>query len=348
MGPTERVARARSAVADVGAAPGTRVFVACSGGADSLALAATLAYVAPREGWVAGAIVVDHGLREGSAAEADDVARLCRSLGLDARVHRVTVAADGTGSGAGGPEAAARDARYAALEDAAGEDGIVLLGHTLDDQAETVLLGLARGSGARSLAGMAPAIGRYRRPFLWLRRTDTVGICADLGLAPLDDPTNAIDGPWRRADGGPLRRSALRHAVIPALEEALGPGVVPALGRTAAMLRADADLLDELAAAALDDATVGTASPEEVILRVNSLVKLPEAVRTRAVHRAIMDRTTPGTRGAVGSRHVDAVDRLLTDYRGQGSAHLPGFVVASRGGEQLTIARRPRVTDERE
>lgn len=335
MGPTERVARARTAVAALALPPGSRALVACSGGPDSLALAATLAHVAPRQGWVAGAVVVDHGLLPTSAADAAQAAATCERLGLPTEVRRAQI------TGAGGPEGAARDARYAALTEAAGAEGIVLLGHTLDDQAETVLLGLARGSGARSLAGMAPATGRYRRPFLSLTRADTTGICTDLGLTPLQDPSNALDGPWRRADGGPLLRSALRHTVIPALEEALGPGVVPALARTADLLRADADHLDALADEALararvdDDATHAPSS--SMTLEVAGLERLPDAVRTRVVHRAIMGVAPPGARGAVGSRHVEAVDRLLVEYRGQGIAHLPGFVRARREGGRLVI-----------
>src|SRR5699024_10892879 len=137
------------------------------------------------------------------------------------------------------PEAAARTARYAALADAAQDAAAVLLGHTIDDQAETVLLGLGRGSGARSLAGMPAAAGLWRRPFLGLRRSDTEACCTALGLGWAEDPTNAPDGPWRRADGGPLRRAAVRHHVLPALEDALGPGVAEALARTAQRLRDD-------------------------------------------------------------------------------------------------------------
>lgn len=344
---TPRVAQARVLVRDLGLPPGTRVLVACSGGADSLALAATLAYVAPRAGWIAGAVIVDHSLREGSAAEAAGVAELCRSLGLEAEVRTVAVAAGGTGAGAGGPEAAARTARYEALEAAAG-DAIMLLGHTMDDQAETVLLGLARGSGARSLAGMAPAIGRYRRPFLSLRRADTAGICADLGLTPLHDPTNEPDGPWRRADGGPLRRSALRAHAIPALADALGDAVIPALARSAEQLRADADYLDAQAAAALAAATMAESAPDSLILDAHQLASLPGAVRTRVVHQAIMEITSPGSRGSVGSRHVEAVDRLVTDYRGQGTTHLPGFVAGRREDGRLILVRESREATGRE
>lgn len=364
MGPTDRVSRARTALAALGIPAGSRVFAACSGGADSMALAATLAHVAPREGWVAGAIIIEHGLRAGSAAEAAQVARQCQELGLPAHVRRVTVAGGGTGAGAGGPEAAARDARYAALAEEAGPDGLVLLGHTMDDQAETVLLGLARGSGVRSLAGMAPAVGRYRRPFLGLRRADTTGICGDLGLPYVEDPSNRPDGPLRRSDGGPLRRSALRHRVIPALEEALGPGVIPALARTGELARMDADYLEGLAEAAYLEATVGgaealpadagmpdptadgTGSGQLLSLEVAKLAVLPDAVRTRVVHRAIMEQAGPGARGAVGSRHVEAVDRLLTEYRGQGEVRLPGFVAARRWGGRLEVWREPHGNEE--
>ena len=331
MGPSERVTLARRALLDLKLPPGTKVLAACSGGPDSLALAATLAAVGPEQGWVTGAVVIDHGLQLGSSATAAAAAALCRGLGLATEVVRVDVGS------AGGPEGAARQARYDAL-DAAGAGGIVLLGHTLDDQAETVLLGLARGSGARSLSGMARAVGNYRRPFLRLRRADTVGICADLGLEPIQDPSNELDGPWRRADGGPLRRSAVRHTVMPALDEALGEGVATALARTADLLRADSDLLDQLAQAELEAARVQTEGPD-VVLDVPALLALPEALRTRVVHRAIMEQTAPGSRGSVGSRHTRMVDTLLTDYRGQGTANLPGFVTATRTGKRLVIAR---------
>ncbi|WP_324649457.1 tRNA lysidine(34) synthetase TilS [Georgenia sp. H159] len=256
-GPAPAVALARVAVraalADLPA--GALVMVACSGGADSLALAAATAFVAPRAGLRAGAVVVDHGLQAGSDRTAAAAAAVCRGLGLDPVEVRAVDA-----RGAGGPEAAARTARYAALEAAAEEAraDAVLLGHTLDDQAETVLLGLGRGSGGRSIAGMPAVTGRWRRPFLGLRRGDTEACCAALGLRWAEDPTNAPDGPWRRADGGPLRRAAVRHHVLPALEEALGPGVAEALARTADRLRDDEDYL---AGAAAELATAAGLKP---------------------------------------------------------------------------------------
>ncbi len=233
------VAAVRNAVRAslAGLAPGDLVLAACSGGQDSLALAAALAFVAPRAGLRAGAVTVDHGLQEGSAERAAEVALTLRGLGLDpVRTATVTVA------GPGGPEAAARAARYAALEETAADVGAVavLLGHTLDDQAETVLLGLARGSGPRSLAGMPPRRGLFVRPLLGVRRSVTAAACAALGLPAWSDPHNAD----RR-----FARVRVRLDALPALEAALGPGVAEALARTADQLRDDAEVLEKIAAA---------------------------------------------------------------------------------------------------
>src|SRR5579862_3041691 len=229
MGPGAAVAEIRNAVRDCLAdlEHGDLVLAACSGGADSLALAAALAFVAPRAGLRAGGVTVDHGLQPGSAERAAVVAGLLRSLELDP-VHSVAVTVAPAGSAAG-PEAAARAARYAALDAVASAAGAVavLLGHTLDDQAETVLLGLARGSGGRSLAGMPARRGVYRRPLLGLRRATTAAACAELGLVPWQDPHNPD---YRFA------RARVRHQALPALEEALGPGVAEALARTADQL----------------------------------------------------------------------------------------------------------------
>jgi tRNA(Ile)-lysidine synthase len=195
---------------------------------------------------------------------------------------------------------------------------VVLLGHTLDDQAETVLLGLARGSGARSLAGMPPRRGRYARPFLDLPRATTVRACAVLGLAPWDDPANADP---RHA------RNRARHRALPALEEALGPGVTDALARTARLLRADADLLDGLAAAAY----------AETGLDARRLADLPAALRSRVLLTAARDA------GAVdlGAGHVAAMDALVTDWHGQGPVDLPGGLALVRRCDTLAFLRDP-------
>ncbi|MGI9085704.1 MAG: tRNA lysidine(34) synthetase TilS [Aeromicrobium sp.] len=300
--------RLRLALADLPA--GARVDVALSGGADSLALAACLAFVAPRAGWTAGAVVVDHGLQLHSADVAARAAEQARGLGLDEDVVAVEV---GT---SGGPEAAARDARYAELRSRPAD--AVLVGHTLDDQAETVLLGLARGSGPRSLSGMPAADGVIRRPFLGLRRADTERICTASGLTWWTDPHNADPA---------FRRSRVRHEVLPLLEDALGGGVAEALARTADQLRADTALLDELAAQVTD--------PCDVPL----LAAMPAALRGRALRRAALEAGADGSE--LAAVHVGELDRLVTDWRGQTRVELPGRVCASRVGDALRFAPTP-------
>ena len=231
--------------------------------------------------------------------------------------------------GPGGPEGAARDARRSALRAVAQREGApILLGHTMDDQAETVLLRLARGSGPSSLRAIAP-VSRdddgvtWLRPLLGLRRTDTEQACAQAGLAPLQDPTNDIDGPWRAADGSPLRRSALRHTAIPALASALGVDPVPALARTAALCAADDDALTQWASALAASATPGEEHDSETghpSLAVSALLGAPRAVRTRALREAARAARIR----ALSSAHVDALDDLVVAWRGQGPIDLPG------------------------
>ena len=316
-----------SFIDEAGAPPA--LIVGLSGGADSLALALTTIDVASRAGIPVVTVTVDHGLRAGSGEEARRVADLATSLGARGVVE--TVAVDGPG----GPEGAARDARRAALRAVAQREGApILLGHTMDDQAETVLLRLARGSGPSSLRAIAP-VSRdddgvtWLRPLLALRRTDTEQACAQAGLTPLQDPTNDIDGPWRAADGSPLRRSALRHAAIPALASALGVDPVPALARTAALCAADDDALSQWASA-LAASAPGEEHDSETrhpSLAVSALLGAPRAVRTRALREAARAARIR----ALSSAHVDALDDLVVAWRGQGPIDLPGGT-ASRVG----------------
>jgi tRNA(Ile)-lysidine synthase len=327
MGPHPAVAELRAAVRrcleDLG--PGDLVLAACSGGADSLALAASLAFVAPRQGLRAGGVTVDHQLQAGSARQAARVAAQLASLGLaPADVVPVTV------GGPGGPEAAARAARYRALDDVSVAAGAaaVLLGHTRDDQAETVLLGLARGSGSRSLAGMAERTGRYRRPFLAIGRDRTRAACAALGLEVWEDPHNADSG---------YARARVRQHALPALEAALGPGVAEALARTAGQLRADADALDELASQA-----VRRLAQPGPAMSVDDLAALPAALRTRVLRRtAIMAGCPPGS---LTARHTASLDDLVTGWHGQRWVDLPGGVRGVRqcGKLRFSTAGRPR------
>lgn len=271
--------------------------VGLSGGADSLALTAVAAAVRPTT-----ALIVDHGLQAESAAVAERARAQALDLGcVDAQVLPVVV---GT---TGGPEAAARTARYAAL--GAARDGApVLLAHTLDDQAETVLLGLGRGSGARSLAGMRAHDEPWCRPLLGVRRRTTVAACAALGLAAWQDPHNTDPR---------FTRVRLRTEVLPLLEEVLGGGVAEALARTAAALREDTEALD--AAAAEVDTSGGD-------LPVEGLHGLPAAVRRRVIRSWLL------TGGAcdLTDAQIRAVDALVTAWRGQGGVAVPSGLVRQR------------------
>ncbi|MET8143539.1 tRNA lysidine(34) synthetase TilS [Sphaerisporangium sp. NPDC005288] len=321
MGPHPAVARIRRELrlSLAGLPRGALVLAACSGGADSLALAACLGFAAPRLGLRAGLLTVDHGLQEGSRERAEEVARLAAGLGLEP-AEALTVRV-GT---AGGPEAAAREARYGALSSAAERLGAsaVLLGHTREDQAETVLLRLARGSGTRSLAGMPAAAGLYRRPLLGVARRATRAACEALGLVPWEDPHNADPA---------YTRVRVRHDVLPVLERALGPGVTEALARTAGLCRDDADALDAWAdevCARLGDTGAG--------LAVDELTGLPAAVRRRVIQRAALAAGAAGS--ALAAVHIEQVDRLITAWRGQRMVELPGGVGVVRRYGTLIFA----------
>ena len=305
-------AAVRASLGDIAA--GELVLAAVSGGADSLALAAALAHEAPRAGLVAGAVTVDHGLQAGSAERAETVAQTARFLGLGPVFVKTVVV-----QGSGGPEAAARRARYTALADTGA--AAVLLGHTLDDQAETVLLRLARGSGARSLAGMPARAGLFRRPFLQVRRAQTRAACRALGLQPWEDPHNADPA---------YARSRVRHDGLPALERALGPGIAEALARSADLLRHDADALDDAADKARADLTATDGG-----LDLDALAALAPAIRTRVLRQAAIDAGAPA--GTLAKGHVDTLDALVTGWHGQGPVSLPGGLVGERRCGRLTF-----------
>ncbi len=299
------------------------MLAAVSGGADSLALAAALAFERPGS----GALVVDHALQPGSAEVAARAADQCRSLGLSARVLSpsapppppswdvfVGEPSGGTPTkppqvgGRGGPEAVARRLRYALLEEAAASlDGasgptVVLLGHTRDDQAESVLLGLIRGSGARALAGMAPVRGRYRRPLLDLPRALVRKACAEAGLVPHEDPHNADE-------------IYTRVRVRRLLEEL---DITDGLARTAGLLREDADTLDLLTTPTGDVAELASMLP---------------ALRARAVKRWAEQESGR----ALTAVQVQALRALVEDWRGQGAVALPGGGQVTRVGGRLAF-----------
>jgi tRNA(Ile)-lysidine synthase len=305
------------------------VLIACSGGADSVALAAAAAFEAPRLGLRVGGVTVNHGLQKGSASRAAAVAALLTGLGLEP----VEVVAVDVSAHNGGPEAAARAARYGALDGVADRlrAATVLVGHTLDDQAETVLLGLARGSGTRSLAGMSAVSGSpagakcwdgsYRRPFLAVERAVTRAACADLGLPVWDDPQN----------GDPaFARVRVRTDVLPVLEAALGPGISAALARTAELARDDADALDQWAASSYAEVADADGS-----LDVGALAQLPPAVRRRVLRLASLQAGIPA--GSLAAVHLIAIEALVTDWHGQGSVSLPGGQRAGRRYGRLYV-----------
>jgi len=340
------------------------VLVALSGGADSLALAVAMASEAPAFTLRAGAIVVDHGLQQGSADVAARAAEQARSLGLEpVLVRRVRVQDD---PGRGGPEAAAREARYEAFVDAAASSGAVALltAHTRDDQAEQVLLALARGSGARSLAGippkreLVPGISLVR-PFLGelpsITRAVTEAACAEAGLMPWRDPHN---------EDSAYTRVRVRRELLPEIERVLGPGVRESLARSADLAREDAEALDALAAlvvgaarevptgqpdvdaagvridvdAAVDPCGVQSAGADAaagVRIDVSVLAAQPAAIRNRAI-RMIAERWF----GAhLGREHTLAVAALVTSWRGQGPVFVPGLRVMRREGGLVFVAQ---------
>jgi tRNA(Ile)-lysidine synthase len=300
--------------------PGARLVVACSGGADSLALASATVFEGREQGWYVVGATIDHGLQEASAELATAVVGRLAALGVD---ETVTARADVSAPGLG-PEAAARAARYALLDEIRErfEAEVVLLGHTRDDQAETVLMGLTRGSGGRAVAGMRRAFDHYRRPLLEVSHADTVTACQVEGLETWDDPHNADPS---------YTRVRIRRRVLPVLEEELGPGVTEALARTAEQLRPDMDLLDAYADRSLAEVTVDDG------LSVAGLAALEGPIRTRVLRSAAVAAGSPG--GEVFHQHVLAVDALVTDWHGQRWVDLPGHVRAVRRSGVLRFER---------
>lgn len=321
-----RVAVRRSLRRHLGGPVGT-VVVAVSGGADSLALAAAAGFVVPREGGQAVGLVVDHGLQEGSTAVAAQAADRARELGLPT-VEQVRV---DVVPGGDGPEAAARTARMEALarEARRWDARAVLLGHTRDDQAEQVLLGLLRGSGTASLSGMPPARPiedgsptLLLRPLLDTPRVLTGAACAALGVQPWQDPHNR-DRRFARVRA---------RATLADLERDLGPGTTAALARTAGLLRDDAEALRDLAETAYRD----LGRPPWPAAAVAAF---PAAVRRRLWHRAALAAGSPGS--ALAAVHLAAVDALLTDWHGQGPVDLPGGVRAGRRKDLVWLGSVP-------
>ncbi|GAA6524809.1 tRNA lysidine(34) synthetase TilS [Intrasporangium sp. DVR] len=322
-GPDPAVAATRLAVrehfADV--PEGGLVLVACSGGTDSLALAAALAFEAPRAGLRGGAVVVDHRLQEGSDVVAEKAAWTCRDLGL----NPIEVAAAEVRVTGSGLEADARTARYKVIDAVADRLGasLVLLGHTRDDQAEQVLLGLSRGSGARSLSGMPLRRGRFVRPLLALPRATTIAACQALGVEPWHDPHNA----------DPSFRRVRARRLLESLEGDLGPGFAAALARSADLLREDADYLESLAVRARAELPATAGDPG---VDLEALAALPRAIRTRVWRILAAEAGAPIS--DVTAAHVESLDALLTSWHGQGPLHVPGGIAVARTGDTIRFS----------
>ena len=308
------------------------ILVACSGGPDSLALAAIAAHFARRGDVRVGAAIVDHGLQEGSAEVAERTAQTLTDLGL----HPVITEKVQVPVGNMGPEMAARTARYSAFTKAVEATGAraVLLGHTLDDQAETVLLGLSRGSGTRSLAGMPPVRVEegvtYLRPFLGLRRTDMLDICDAETLTPWIDPTNADQS---------LMRARIRHSVLPYLEEHLGGDVARSLARTASVAGPDAEYLDEQAQVAYEQALLPAGTAVRGIERQDAVLLdhtvLLDRAQVAALHPALRLRVLAAACKAAGGENpgferLQALDSFTAEYAVAGPVQMPGHVSAYR------------------
>lgn len=311
----------RSAVRDClsSCTAGDTVLVAVSGGADSLALAAALVPETKSALINLVGITIDHQLQENSNIQAIKVLAQLSEIGISqTEIVKVNVEL------IDGLEASARRARYAALDAAAEKYGakLILLGHTLNDQAESVLLGLARGSGARSLSGMARCNGKYCRPLLETTRAETLAACLENNLTPWVDPHNS---------DSQFARVRVRTDALPKLEESIGPGITQALARSADLLRDDADALDGLA-------TQAAANLDLADLEISLLSDLPKAVRTRVLRLAIYAAGAPA--GSITADHVASVEALVTSWHGQGACSLPGGVKVSRISGRLSLLSR--------
>jgi tRNA(Ile)-lysidine synthase len=299
---------------------GDCALVAVSGGADSLALAYALFKEAPDLAITLIAVTVDHQLQSGSADQAVKVQNELKAMGYqEVIIEKVSVKEKS------GLEADARTARYAALDAVAHAYGAtqIFLGHTRDDQAETVLLGLARGSGTRSLSGMAVVNGKYARPFLQLTREQTVKACQEAKLNPWNDPHN---------ENAKFSRVRVRNSVLPVMESEIGPGIAAALARSAAILRDDADALDEMAQAVISRVDLKD-------LDCAALAELPRAIRSRILRAAIYAAGAPS--GSLSADHLSAVESLVTSWHGQGEVSLPGGVKVARISGRLSLLARP-------
>lgn len=306
----------RSELEDIAA--GDSVLVAASGGADSSALAAALLLECKTKSIKVIALIIDHGLQKNSADVTHETKRTLTKIGYEnIEIRRVSVEITD------GLEASARRARYQALNDVANSHNAVavFLGHTKDDQAETVLLGLSRGSGSRSLSGMAARVDRYRRPLLSITRAQTEAACEEAGIKFWQDPHN---------QSMEFTRVRVREVVLPTMEKEIGPGISDALARSAKLLRDDADALDYLS-----DEIFSKLEPAS--LEISKLESQPRAIRTRILRKAIYLAGAP--QGSLSAEHIEPVEALITAWKGQGPISLPGGVTVARISGRLSLSK---------
>jgi len=303
-----------------GCEAGDGVLVAISGGADSLALAFAVLKEAQELSINPIGVTINHQLQDGARAQAEKVSTQCTEMG-----YSEVIIKDVEVSMESGLEAGARDARYRALDQIAivKNAKLIFLGHTKDDQAESVLLGLARGSGTRSLSGMAAKNGLYVRPMLSLSRETSEQVCIENNLEFWSDPQN---------QSLEFTRVKVRNVVLPVLEENLGPGVSDALARSAAIFRDDADALDAIAELECESLNLAD-------LECKVLEKMPRAIRSRILRRAIYAAGAPS--GAISAAHLAFVEALVTAWHGQGEVSLPGGVKVARISGRLSLLARP-------
>ena len=299
---------------------GDTVLVAVSGGADSLALASAILTESKQYAITAIAVTIDHQLQSGSDVQAEKVEKQLKEMGYGKVIVKKVVVTTESGL-----EAGARDARYQALSACAAQEKAtkVFLGHTRDDQAETVLLGLARGSGTRSLSGMAIENGIYLRPLLHITRAETVAACKELGFEPWNDPHNG---------NTEFSRIRVRTEVLPVMEDKLGPGIAAALARSAGILRDDADALDEIAQSEISASDLANLDCEH-------LATLARAIRSRVLRATLYAAGAPS--GSITADHLAAVEALVTSWHGQGAVSLPGGVKVERISGRLSLLAQP-------
>ena len=291
------------------------ILFGCSGGVDSMALALALFLEANQTKVIP--VVVDHGLQDGSAQITSQTISKLKEIGytqVETAVAQVKIT--------DGLEASARRARYQIFNQFIDtyRPKYFLLAHTLNDQAETVLLGLARGSGARSLSGMAVENNIYVRPLLKISRQTTVAACHEGGIEIWSDPHN---------DDLRFARVRARKNALPILEENLGPGITEALVRSADLLRDDADALDSFALEYF-------AQTDPLNLSVNELERLPRAIRTRVLRLAIYQAGAPA--GSLSAEHINGAEALISDWHGQKELSLPGDVKLLRNSGRITLS----------